>query len=161
MRRRAAWRWQDAPILLGLCLWMAMPAFQWCSMNEASCRAAMGMPCEAMSTNGGGGSTCPLEGECPLRPPSDGSRIWCVGPSTDGVTPKEIAAPFPDAPLPFAVLVDPGVQPSPPSRAELPAERSGLCSGLTASHAPPLTRAPPLLQLHFANSTRPDRRVGS
>ena len=135
-------------MIVGLSLWMALPAFQWCSASSM-CRAAMGMTCDVASTDDSATSACPLEEQCPLSPSSD-PGLWCIGPHADGLTPRPIDAP------PFAVVLpfDGPIEtvPLPPPSTRIPPEtRAGLCPGLIAAHAPPQTRAPPLASLVLAN----------
>jgi len=127
------------PMILGLCLWMAFPAFQWCAADSL-CRAAMGIPCENAATNAGS-EACPFEA-CPLAGSSD-SGLWCVGPHAEGLTPRDVLAPPPILALPFEEPLT-LVLPEPSPNRIPPLVRSRLCPGRLAPHAPPLTRAPPL-----------------
>lgn len=132
--------------MIGLSLWMALPAFQWCSTTSL-CRAGMGVECESAS-NDFAMSPCPLDGECPVSGSGD-SGLWCVGPHADGLTPREIIAPPLDVAMPFEASADPA-PPAPLISRIRPESRAGLCPGVNAPHAPPLTRAPPLAPLDLA-----------
>jgi hypothetical protein len=134
-------------MVAGLALWMAMPAFQWCSVDWEKCRAAIVMTCEAAAHSDAEpmceATGCPLARDCDGRPSPGPARVWCVGAPADGVAPREIFSPLPDAPAVTAPITDPA-PPAPRSTRERVVERPGLCPAILAAHAPPLTRAPPL-----------------
>ena len=134
-------------MIVGLSLWMGLPAFQWCSASSI-CRAAMGMACDVASSDDSATSACPLEDECPLSTPDD-SGLWCVGPRADGLTPRPLDVTPAAIVLPFAGPIDTAPVPPPFTRIR-PHARSGLCPGVIAAHAPPLTRAPPLVKVVLA-----------
>ena len=134
-------------MILGLSLWMAFPAFQWCSASSI-CRAAMGMTCEVASTDDFAMSACPLEEECQLSGTSD-AGLWCIGPHADGVTPRATDATPIAVALPFVEPIE-RASITPPFTRIRPDTRAGLCPGVIAAHAPPLTRAPPLAALVLA-----------
>jgi hypothetical protein len=147
--RRRTWREQGAALLIGLSLWMALPAFQWCSIDWETCRLrlAQAAACEAARPADEAGcdlGRCPLARDCDPSPSPRSSRAWCVGAHPDGVVPREMAPPPPDASS-LAILGDAPARPAAPPAARAEAvERAGLCHGIVAAHAPPLTRAPPL-----------------